>query len=462
MLSSEKRCGGFGNATVNDQELPQETTKEGSTGKGSIVLDGDKIAVASWDFKCVGESLTEPMGQSLLLSVESVDGQPVDLEFTVVFQQDVPSILIDLPPLSKPNEEDGSMGSEEYSIEEEMAQLELMKATAQELEYQICQKEREIAIYFSEQLIENYGDCDSLKCFLKSAYQKVRATTCKIYSIIFAKIKDHGYETEIHDSGGFLNPPHRKEPPHWKNPPLHHPHRGHNHTYPPHGSHSHPHLPHWCKPPHHLPPGRRPPSNEYTPKPPHHVLTDSELDPLFPIDDDPAAGSNGLPFMQPRFSIWEKVRKGLAFLAAGALTSIFIIILHRRSLSSSRRQARWARREERHRRWAFRFAADRQTWKSRHARHISTTDAEKELDCEEERELLAAEAEGHNGDVMASEISQLRNATAIVEQILAAEEGRISTDSRPNLPSYKSDLGAGEQLLAYEDSNSSELTPGFP
>jgi hypothetical protein len=71
--------------------------------------------------------------------------------------------------------------------------------------------------------------------------------------------------------------------------------------------------------------------------------------------------------------------------------------------------------------------------------------------------MLAAEAEEHGGDVMASEITQLRNATAIVEQILAAEEGRVSTDSRSSLPDYRSELGIGEQLPAYEDSDGSEL-----
>jgi hypothetical protein len=169
-------------------------------------------------------------------------------------------------------------------------------------------------------------------------------------------------------------------------------------------------------------------------------------------------GPNGPPFLDHRLHRRRRVRVVLTYLAAGALVSFLIAALHRRCYSKARRQARRARREERRRRRAFKLAAYKHALRSWFARHFSVSYAQDELDREEKRAALATGAEEHDGDVVASEISQLLNATAVVEQILAAEEGRVSVDSRSSLPDYRSELGAGEQLPAYEDNDGSELS----
>jgi hypothetical protein len=164
------------------------------------------------------------------------------------------------------------------------------------------------------------------------------------------------------------------------------------------------------------------------------------------------------PFLDQRFRRRHRIRVVLSYLAAGAFVSFLIAAVHRRCYSKARRQARRARREERHRRRAFKCAAYKHAWRSWLVRYFGASRTQEELDYEEKRAVIATEAEEHDGDVMASEISQLLNATTIVEQILAAEEGRVSVDSRSSLPDYKSELGAGEQLPAYEDSDGSELS----
>jgi hypothetical protein len=59
-------------------------------------------------------------------------------------------------------------------------------------------------------------------------------------------------------------------------------------------------------------------------------------------------------------------------------------------------------------------------------------------------------------DVVGSEICEFRNAFDVVNDIVAAEEGRTSTDSRASLPDYMS--GQGEALPTYEDNDGSEMS----
>jgi hypothetical protein len=58
---------------------------------------------------------------------------------------------------------------------------------------------------------------------------------------------------------------------------------------------------------------------------------------------------------------------------------------------------------------------------------------------------------------VASEICEFRNAASIISDMVAAEEGRVSMDSRASLPEYMSELG-GEPLPTYEDGDGTELS----
>ena len=61
-----------------------------------------------------------------------------------------------------------------------------------------------------------------------------------------------------------------------------------------------------------------------------------------------------------------------------------------------------------------------------------------------------------DSDAVASEICEFRNACEVVSDIVAAEEGRNSTDSRASLPEYMSEQG--EALPTYEANDGSEAS----
>lgn len=80
-----------------------------------------------------------------------------------------------------------------------------------------------------------------------------------------------------------------------------------------------------------------------------------------------------------------------------------------------------------------------------------------DLDEEEKRAMLAPRPINDQEDSIASEICEFRNAANVVSDIVAAEEGRVSMDSRASLPEYMSELG-GEPLPTYEYGEGSELS----
>lgn len=127
--------------------------------------------------------------------------------------------------------------------------------------------------------------------------------------------------------------------------------------------------------------------------------------------------------------------------------------------SSSRRREKVARREERHRRRALRRAARKQAIKSWLSRHLLRR-SQAELDEEElKRNMLASQREeiqDDQEDIVGSEISEFRNAASMIsDMVVAAEEGRFSTDSRASLPDYVSQVG-GERLPVYRDVDADE------
>jgi hypothetical protein len=94
------------------------------------------------------------------------------------------------------------------------------------------------------------------------------------------------------------------------------------------------------------------------------------------------------------------------------------------------------------------------SWFARHFRRLSQGEPE------EEKDAILERADDGATDVVGSEICEFRNAANIVSDIIAAEEGRVSTDSRASLPEYMSEQG--EALPTYEDNDGSEMVPdGF-
>jgi len=85
-------------------------------------------------------------------------------------------------------------------------------------------------------------------------------------------------------------------------------------------------------------------------------------------------------------------------------------------------------------------------------------------DYEEKRAMLAQRAqlaaELEDQDSVGSEIRELRNAVGVVDDIVAAEEGRgrsvgrLSIGSLSSLPEYRSDVG--EELPSYTPNDGSE------
>jgi hypothetical protein len=179
-----------------------------------------------------------------------------------------------------------------------------------------------------------------------------------------------------------------------------------------------------------------------------------------PFDGPPFDGPGSLSeFDGPRFGRkLHKIKTAVTFFSVAILLFLLVTVIHRRCCcSTARRQAKKERREERHRRRAFRRAAHRHAWRSWFARHICRSTAYDDLDEEEKRVMLAGRSTDVEEDTVASEICEFRNAASVVSEMVAAEEGRVSMDSRSSLPEYMSELG-GEPLPTYEDEQGTELS----
>jgi hypothetical protein len=278
VLTSDQICG-YGNLTINGQELAQEPLEFASIGKGSVHVDG-KTVEGSWAFYCLN-GFYGPYAQRLDFSVLSVDGKVVDdVTFWVEFKQnDGPRIFsashLDddstlsavLPdPEVATNEDNGEYNDfidfENFDIEREIAELKWLKVLVQDFEYQIYLKEEAMAMYLSE---ENLDACDSLNCVIRTVYSKARVTAYKVITKVYSKLSGHVESEE--DMRPPWKKPHGKRP-HWGKrpfPPHRHGNHSHgNHTCPGKGNHTHHPFPHHPFPHPHPPPFCRCP-----PRPPH-------------------------------------------------------------------------------------------------------------------------------------------------------------------------------------------------
>lgn len=577
VFPSEAACG-LGNVTVDGQVLPQTLDGGIASGKGPITTDRKNIIAASWSFHCVKVN-GQPDSQFLKFIVDLVDGESVeDVGFTALFRQTGSTEIINIETdltlddqvAANPNP-DGlqPVGHEDdefprYSIEQEIDELQWLRAQMKELEYLIWTKERAIAEHASAYFEEEIRDCDSLKCLAKTVVDKARKAAHKVFKKIHGHHGHHDFEDEEFDHFS-------KFRPHWPKKPKHG--KPGNHTCPPkHGNHTAP--PHWKKPPHRplpicryppppkkggphpkpphhppppppphggkLPPPPPPPKHDDMPPPPpgphegphggppggpdremgppHEPLPDGphdepdrEIDPPHgppghggPPHDGPHHGPGDkpefdrpppppgfepeAPFQQfggppgpprhhpfdgsgPRHNGLSKAFHVVKFVVIGVLLSLFVIALHRRTCNPKRRADRQARREERHRRRAFRRAAHKHAI-TRFFSRISGHDIDEDSDDYEEKRqaLLASAAEDGMSTTMTEEITELRNAAEVVDDMVSAESSRAqpipipapapATEDRPLLRDYDigSLVGDGEELPAYEDNDGSEMS----
>jgi hypothetical protein len=102
---------------------------------------------------------------------------------------------------------------------------------------------------------------------------------------------------------------------------------------------------------------------------------------------------------------------------------------------------------------------------------LSGNDSDSEDDDEEKRQALLSDAEDGMSTTMTEDITQLRNAAELVDDMVTAEGSRsqavaepisipATTEARPLIQGFEtlSQVGDGEELPAYEDNDGSEAS----
>ncbi|KAJ8128786.1 hypothetical protein O1611_g4850 [Lasiodiplodia mahajangana] len=195
VFESTASCG-YGNVTLNGAPLAQDDLGIGS---GSIPTDIGSVLEADWKFTCVH---LERDSQVQLLSVQivSVDNRPVgDVAFSVQFQQVAPvsifyvdSAAAKLKSSLTPDLSDNP----QPSLEDELAELEMLKEQLLTLEHTIALKITHISDTFNldrpEDLLQA-TNCDGLKCFFSTVYSRVKTMASKLY---------HGSQERLGSLGG--------------------------------------------------------------------------------------------------------------------------------------------------------------------------------------------------------------------------------------------------------------------
>ncbi|GAP85979.1 hypothetical protein SAMD00023353_0300870 [Rosellinia necatrix] len=175
---------GYGNVTINGEQLAQDGLGIGS---GSIPTDSGTVLVADWKFTCVHVE-RDTQAQLLSVHVISVDGENVDdMAFSIQFRQTQPvsisyidGVAVKPKPLSAPDSSDKT----HPNLEDELAELELLKEQLVELERSIALKITFISDSFNldrpEELLQAI-DCKGLKCFFSTIYYRVKTVAGKLY-----------------------------------------------------------------------------------------------------------------------------------------------------------------------------------------------------------------------------------------------------------------------------------------
>lgn len=398
-----------------------------------------------------------------------------------------------------------------FDIEEELADLHWMEHQLRELEWQITEKRQTIEDYFHVKSEAELTGCDSIRCAAKAAFNKVKGVAHKVY--LTMKDEKNQPKSDVNGHGGHDWPSHKHES---------HKHRDHSHP-PTHGNHScqqhpsHPRKPHrfpicHFPPPFGHPHGPKPglqhgPSGEFEDKPqgppwgehsppspqfdgplhfggpptrhdgpppghgehpphpdydyphvnPHEVEHEAASNPSG--SEHGPVGSGGISTSAPRHRHHFNNLRITKYFIIGFVASFLLIAIHRRCRNLSRIAAKQARREVRSRRRQQRRTECRlawMTWVSKLCRFVPATSAD--------YEAKAMLSDDSASDRVLSEIHQFKNATSVVDDMIAAEEGRSTSRSsiETALPDYVSDSGDG--LPSYDDAEnevSSMISNGF-
>lgn len=175
---------GYANVTLNGESLEQDDLGVGS---GSITTDNGAVLAADWKFTCVHLGRGSQV-QSLSVHVVSADGQPVDkTAFSVQFRQTAPvsiSYLDGVRARLASSLAPDSLDNPRPSLEDELVELEVLKKQLVALENSIALKITHISDSFNldrpERLLE-VSNCDGLKCFFSTLYDRVKAAASKLY-----------------------------------------------------------------------------------------------------------------------------------------------------------------------------------------------------------------------------------------------------------------------------------------
>ncbi|KAI0446777.1 hypothetical protein F4803DRAFT_546924 [Xylaria telfairii] len=184
VFESATPCGDA-NVTLNGEPLSQDD--DSGFGSGTIPTESGSVLAADWKFTCVHLEQDSEV-QLLSVRIVSVDGQEVeDVAFSVEFQQIAPvfiSYIERTPTKSKSPPVLESSDDQRPSLDDELAELEMLKEQLFALEHSIALKITHISDLFNldqpEKLLE-VADCGGLRCFLSTMYGRMKAMANKLY-----------------------------------------------------------------------------------------------------------------------------------------------------------------------------------------------------------------------------------------------------------------------------------------
>ncbi|RFU24623.1 hypothetical protein B7463_g11711, partial [Scytalidium lignicola] len=387
----------YAHITVNNKNLTQDVPANGesTTEFGLLSLYDQRIVEASWSFRCI-KSNGAPDHILMNFDIHSVDGKPIEQSgFELAFSQTNHATFL------YTNVKNGnyipSRAASEFSLEDELVELQWMNAQLQELKVLIAEKERTLLEHGVQNVHGHIKDCDDLACVAQVAFSKASDTAHKVIGKITGHQgkygEDFGNEGPHHGTGDHMH----LHPPHW--PPFHR-------SLP---SYRYPFSHH----PHHNPHDGKPPGYEGSGNPNHC--------------DHPPPPRYGDNFYPNRGHLF----KYLIIVNFAVITIPLIIYVAsvfrwfcccRTRRSKEERRARREARRERCTRHRAAFRAALSTPFSRLISRCSQRSSE-EVD-EEKQAALLSDAEDGISTAMTDEIAQFQSVVSIVDDIVHAEQAR--------------------------------------
>ncbi|KAF2017981.1 hypothetical protein BU24DRAFT_421011 [Aaosphaeria arxii CBS 175.79] len=428
--SQDQPCG-LPNVTVNGLYLPHEWYGDSASGSASFkgVTDIQENAWYSqhdldleWESSCLQPQdktretqVTSPDAAQLLsLTIKAIDGKPLENPsgFTISYKQLSPPELLRLeraPQLSAKDavnaeawreppahlrltlpagQENGAISVDdnvETTIEEDIRELKALQAEVEALHKIIVEKQKSIqAKKGNKTLKQELQQCHNITCVVKVIGDKAHGA----WDVVYVTIRP-GHKSN--DSPSDMGRPEDRY------------HRLGNHKQTPESTKFHDHD-----------------SKEKAQTETEEVHASEDSVP------DPFNGNSSQTGSKNVYIVALEIIVGV--LCCGCLMSV---IRHRCS-SLRTRTERAARREERDSARAYRRAARKLRWQNWWNGRRTWRDQERIADYEEKRSLIS-EQESILEDAMQTEIRQLREAHGLVNSLVQAEEGRLSSQfNRPN------------------------------